>query len=345
MLGARGGSTALDGRARLRALPAPRASASGTAARSSPAASSRCSRSRARCSTNPTLLIMDEPSEGLAPAIIEHLIETFKQLERGRARDPADRAEPRRGDGDRRAPARDGRGLDRRRDDRGGAVAGPGAAAPLPRRRAARGATRSRWRPVVLARHARHEGRTSTRSCATGCASTASTCCSSTRASHEPLGSSRTSRATRSRARPAPTSRALAAAGDRGAAVDGDGARAPSEVVQRLHAEGRLDGDPRARRLGRLVDRDARDARAAGRRAEADGLDGRVGRHAPVRRRRRRDDDVLGRRHRRRQPRLGADHGERRRRDRGHGRRRRVPRLEARSRSSARRCSASRRRA
>jgi branched-chain amino acid transport system ATP-binding protein len=30
---------------------------------------------------NPRLLIMDEPSEGLAPAIIEHLIETFKQLE------------------------------------------------------------------------------------------------------------------------------------------------------------------------------------------------------------------------------------------------------------------------
>src|SRR6476646_8834345 len=32
--------------------------------------------------TNPTLLIMDEPSEGLAPAIIEHLIETFLTLER-----------------------------------------------------------------------------------------------------------------------------------------------------------------------------------------------------------------------------------------------------------------------
>jgi branched-chain amino acid transport system ATP-binding protein len=31
--------------------------------------------------TNPTLLIMDEPSEGLAPAIIEQLIETFKKLE------------------------------------------------------------------------------------------------------------------------------------------------------------------------------------------------------------------------------------------------------------------------
>ena len=29
---------------------------------------------------NPTLLIMDEPSEGLAPAIIEHLVETFQKL-------------------------------------------------------------------------------------------------------------------------------------------------------------------------------------------------------------------------------------------------------------------------
>jgi branched-chain amino acid transport system ATP-binding protein len=31
--------------------------------------------------TNPTLLIMDEPSEGLAPTIIELLIETFRMLE------------------------------------------------------------------------------------------------------------------------------------------------------------------------------------------------------------------------------------------------------------------------
>jgi branched-chain amino acid transport system ATP-binding protein len=31
--------------------------------------------------TNPRLLIMDEPSEGLAPAIIESLTETFRQLE------------------------------------------------------------------------------------------------------------------------------------------------------------------------------------------------------------------------------------------------------------------------
>jgi branched-chain amino acid transport system ATP-binding protein len=32
--------------------------------------------------TNPALLVMDEPSEGLAPAIIEQLIETFRTLER-----------------------------------------------------------------------------------------------------------------------------------------------------------------------------------------------------------------------------------------------------------------------
>ncbi len=31
--------------------------------------------------TNPVLLIMDEPSEGLAPAIIEMMIDTFKTLE------------------------------------------------------------------------------------------------------------------------------------------------------------------------------------------------------------------------------------------------------------------------
>jgi branched-chain amino acid transport system ATP-binding protein len=31
--------------------------------------------------TNPKILVMDEPSEGLAPAVIEHLIETFLALE------------------------------------------------------------------------------------------------------------------------------------------------------------------------------------------------------------------------------------------------------------------------
>ena len=53
--------------------------------------------------TNPRLLIMDEPSEGLAPAIIENMIETFRGLEREGPRDPADRAEPRRRD--RRSPS------------------------------------------------------------------------------------------------------------------------------------------------------------------------------------------------------------------------------------------------
>ena len=32
--------------------------------------------------TNPRLFVMDEPSEGLAPAIIENMVETFQQLER-----------------------------------------------------------------------------------------------------------------------------------------------------------------------------------------------------------------------------------------------------------------------
>ena len=45
--------------------------------------------------TNPKLLIMDEPSEGLAPAIIEMLIEVFRKLAAGGPADSADRAEPR----------------------------------------------------------------------------------------------------------------------------------------------------------------------------------------------------------------------------------------------------------
>ena len=202
---------------------------------------------------------MDEPSEGLAPAIVEHLIETFKKLERGGARDPADRAEPRRGDGDRRAPARDGRGLDRRRDDRGRAVAGPGAAAPLPRRRAAR-----RTRGVSGDRRPRSARSTrrapSTRSCATACASTASTCCSSTRASTSRSASSRTSRATRSRARPAPTSRA----GRRGRPRrrrHGDGAR------RRGGRAAAARRGPARRRSSRSAARAARRSRRAAMRA------------------------------------------------------------------------------
>ena len=69
--------------------------------------------------TNPDLLIMDEPSEGLAPTIVEQVIDDL-QGARGRGHgDPARRAEPRRRDRGRRAAARDGRRPDRGRDDRG----------------------------------------------------------------------------------------------------------------------------------------------------------------------------------------------------------------------------------
>ena len=86
---------------------------------------------------NPQLLIMDEPSEGLAPAVVESLIETFKLLvdegvgillveqNLGAATVGV------------RAPAGDGQRADRGRDDGVGAARRHGGAAPLPRRRAA----------------------------------------------------------------------------------------------------------------------------------------------------------------------------------------------------------------
>ena len=60
--------------------------------------------------TNPKLIVMDEPSEGLAPAVIENLDRNVSPARGGRSRDPADRAEPRRGDGIGGTTARDGRG-------------------------------------------------------------------------------------------------------------------------------------------------------------------------------------------------------------------------------------------
>ena len=90
--------------------------------------------------TNPSLLIMDEPSEGLAPAIIEQLIETFRALEQeglaillieqnlGMATAIAERQLVMVA------------GHDRGGDDRCRAFDRHGAAAALPRRRAARGA-------------------------------------------------------------------------------------------------------------------------------------------------------------------------------------------------------------
>ena len=178
------------------------------------------------------------------------------------------------------------------------------------------------------ARDARHEGRASTRSCATGCSSRASRCSSIDAGVDEPVGSSPTSAATRSRARPARTWRSSRRRGDRGAAVEAMGAGAEA-VVLRLHAEGRLDGVLALGGSGGSSIATRAMRALPGRRAEADGLDARLGRHAAVCRRGRRDDDVLGRRHRRRQPDLGADHGQRGRRDRRDGRRRRCRRSRA----------------
>ena len=170
--------------------------------RSSRAASSRCSRSARALLTNPQLLIMDEPSEGLAPTIIEHLIETFTRLVGEGIAHPAGRAEPRRRDRDGRAPARHGRRPDRRRDDGAGARR---TTRSSQRRFLGRRARRTAWPTVVLlgtldtkgAEYAflrdrlREAGRRRR--------------CSSTPGIHGSRGSRPTSRARRSRARRAPS--------------------------------------------------------------------------------------------------------------------------------------------
>ena len=68
------------GRARLRDVPAPGRAPRATAAPSCPAASSRCWRSAAPCCANPRLLVMDEPTEGLAPVIVDQVVETLRAL-------------------------------------------------------------------------------------------------------------------------------------------------------------------------------------------------------------------------------------------------------------------------
>ncbi len=74
---------AVDPRARLPDVPAPGRAPGATAARSSPAASSRCSRSRARCCSIRRLLVMDEPTEGLAPVIVEQVADDAEAPRRG----------------------------------------------------------------------------------------------------------------------------------------------------------------------------------------------------------------------------------------------------------------------
>ena len=136
---------------------------------------------------------------------------------------------------------------------------------------------------------------------------------------HEPVGHpARYRLVPRSRAPPAPTWPSSRDAADRGAAVEAMGAGAEA-VVLRLHGEGRIDGVlALGGSGGSSIATRAMRALPVGV-PEADGLDARLGRHAALRRRRRRDDDVLGRRHLRGQPDLGADHGQRRRRDRRDG--------------------------
>ena len=78
-------------------LPAARRAQRTATAPSCPAASSRCWRSAAHCWPIRRLLIMDEPTEGLAPIIVEQVSAMLKRLaEEGEIVDPADRAESRR---------------------------------------------------------------------------------------------------------------------------------------------------------------------------------------------------------------------------------------------------------
>ena len=62
-------------------------------ARSSPAASSSSSRSPARCSSRPKLLLLDEPTLGLAPLIVDQVFEILAGAPRGGRDDPPRRAE------------------------------------------------------------------------------------------------------------------------------------------------------------------------------------------------------------------------------------------------------------
>ena len=75
-------------------LPAPPRAGRRIAPASSPAASSRCWPSRARSMTNPELLLMDEPTEGLAPLLVREVGRVIESLKARGALDPARRAEP-----------------------------------------------------------------------------------------------------------------------------------------------------------------------------------------------------------------------------------------------------------
>ena len=64
----------------LRALPAPRRAARRSAPTRCRAASARCSRSGARSMSQPRLLMLDEPSLGLAPLIVQEILAIVRRL-------------------------------------------------------------------------------------------------------------------------------------------------------------------------------------------------------------------------------------------------------------------------
>ena len=93
---------ALDDRARLSALSASRRAQGATRAASFPAASRKCWRSPARCMLNPKLLMLDEPSQGLAPLIVREVFDVVAAAPAPGHFRPPGRAERARGGRDRR---------------------------------------------------------------------------------------------------------------------------------------------------------------------------------------------------------------------------------------------------
>ena len=68
---------------------------------------------------NPSLMILDEPSEGMQPSIVQHICEALKIVpERTRDHDHLRRAEPRHDPGNRRAMLHHGEGQDHAVADR-----------------------------------------------------------------------------------------------------------------------------------------------------------------------------------------------------------------------------------
>ena len=190
---------------------------------------------------NPELLIMDEPSEGLAPTIVEGMIATCKTLvEEGMA---ILLVEQNLGVAtlDRRAPARHGLGPDRGRDDRD-------RARRATRTRSAGTSASSRSRPepeevpvptVVLVGTLDTKGREYAFLADRIREHGVDVVLVDAGIVGEPLAAPDVTREEVAAAAGADVA-ALAAAGDRGAAVE-TMARGAAEVVKRLHAEGRLD--------------------------------------------------------------------------------------------------------